>query len=93
MDAVVRSFLQWWSEFNPQEPRLEHHCECLQECSLLYIKRTIWQEMYNIQPFTSSVTYAYTVANINKGCYSSSIIFLFLFFWWMGGVGVCMVNV
>ena len=27
---------------------MEHHYGCLQECSLLYIVRTIWQEMYDI---------------------------------------------
>ena len=46
---------------------VEHHYGCLQECSLLFIVRTIWQKMYDIQPHTTLVTCLDTVANINKG--------------------------
>ena len=66
----------WWFGLDYQEPRLEHNCECLQECSLVYIVRTTWQEMNDIQPLTGSVISAYTIVNINKGC-----IYIHFFVW------------
>ena len=32
----------------------------------MYIVRTIWQGMYDIQPLTDSMISAYTIVNINK---------------------------